>query len=44
MKKPEYVGYAACAALASYIAAPALLWCTTTAVISYGCSWIAVAA
>lgn len=44
MKKPEYVGYAACAAIASYVAAPVLMWCTTTALISYGCSWVAVAA
>lgn len=35
MKKPEYVGYAACAAIASYVAAPVLMWCTTTALISY---------
>ncbi len=44
MKKPEYVAYAACAVLATDVAAPILIWCTTTAVVSYGCGWVAVAA
>lgn len=44
MKKPEYIGYAACAAVASQIAAPVLFWCTTTSAISTACSWAAVAA
>ena len=44
MKKPEYVGYAACAVVAIDIAAPVFMWCTEAALVSYGCSWAAVAA
>lgn len=44
MKKPEYVGYAACVAAAIDLAAPIMIWCTSVAAISYGCSWAAVVA
>lgn len=44
MKRPEYVGYVACALLAAEIAVPTAVWCTTTVAVSYSCGWVAAAA
>lgn len=43
MKKPEYVGYVACALLLSEIALPTAVWCTTASLASYACGWVAAA-
>ena len=43
MKKPEYVGYVACALLLADVAAPTALWCTTASLVSHLCGWLAAA-